>query len=45
MELKGKKFKAIMATPATGKSYLCDRYEEFIDCDELRLFTKYFVIE
>ena len=43
MELKGIKFRAIMATPGLGKSYLGDNYEEFVDCDEVRLFCKYVI--
>ena len=45
MELmyKNKKFRAIVATPGIGKSYLCDRYNELVDIDELRLFCKYYI--
>ena len=43
MKLKGKEFFAVVATPALGKSYLADNYEEFIDIDELRLFSKYVI--
>lgn len=43
MKLKGKEFKAVVATPTAGKSYLCDRYSIFVDADELRLFSKYFI--
>lgn len=46
MEYKGKKFDAIVATPACGKSYLCDKYpDKFVDVDEVRLRCKYVVPE
>ena len=45
MKLKGKEFLAVVATPAIGKSYLADNYEEFVDIDELRLFSKYIIPE
>ncbi|MBQ7307240.1 MAG: hypothetical protein IJW82_01800 [Clostridia bacterium] len=43
MKLKGKEFLAVVATPAIGKSYLADIYKEFVDVDELRLFSKYII--
>ena len=43
MEYKGIKFDAIVATPGCGKSYLCDRYDNFVDVDEVRLRCKYVV--
>lgn len=45
MKLKGKNFKAVVATPALGKSYLADNYSDFVDVDELRLFAKYIIPE
>jgi len=45
MQYKGIKFEAIMATPGAGKSYLCDRYDKFVDADEVRLRCKYIVPE
>lgn len=46
MEYKGKKFDAVVATPACGKSYLCDKYpDKFVDVDEVRLRCKYVVPE
>ena len=42
MKYNGIDFEAIMATPACGKSFLCDKYPElFVDADELRLKLKY----
>lgn len=43
IKYKGKVFRAIVATPACGKSYICDRFSNFVDVDELRLFSKYFI--
>ena len=43
MELKGKKFVAVVATPSCGKSYLSDNYEEFADVDEIRLYSRYYI--
>ena len=46
MEYSGKFFDAIVATPACGKSYLCDKYpEKFVYVDEVRLRCKYIVPE
>ena len=45
MQYKGIKFEAIMATPGAGKSYLCDRYDIFVDADEVKLKCKYIVPE
>ena len=46
MKYNGIDFEAIMATPACGKSYLCDKYPDlFVDADELRLKLKYKVPE
>lgn len=46
MEYKNIKFEAIVATPACGKSYLCDKYPNtFVDVDEERLKCKYFIPE
>lgn len=46
MEYNGITFEAIVATPGCGKSYLCDKFPNlFVDVDELRLKTKYFVPE
>jgi len=46
MEYEGIKFDAIVATPACGKSFLCDKYPGiFVDVDEVRLKCKYFVPE
>lgn len=46
MEYKGIKFDAIVATPCSGKSYLCDKYPNFfVDVDELRLRIKYKIPE
>ena len=45
MKLKGIEFVAVVATPGTGKSYLADRYSDFIDVDELRLRCKYCIPE
>ena len=42
MRYKNINFEAVMATPACGKSFLCDKYPElFVDADELRLKLKY----
>ena len=45
MKINGVEFDAIVAVPAVGKSYVCDNYQNFIDVDEERLRTKYFVPE
>ena len=45
MKYKGVEFEAIVATPGCGKSYLCDRYSQFVDVDEERLRCKYIVPE
>lgn len=46
MNYKDVLFDAVVATPGSGKSYLCDKYPEiFVDADEVRLRTKYFVPE
>lgn len=42
MKYNGIDFEAIMATPACGKSFLCDKYPQFfVDADELKLKLKY----
>lgn len=46
MEYNGINFEALVASPGCGKSYLCDKYPNlFVDVDELRLKTKYYVPE
>ena len=44
MEYNGVKFDAIVSTPGSGKSYMCDKYPNiFVDIDEERLRCKYVV--
>ncbi len=44
MKYNGIEFEAVVATPACGKSFLCDKYPEiFVDMDEVRLKHKYIV--
>lgn len=44
MKYKNIEFDAIVATPGVGKSHLCDKYPNtFVDVDEVRLRSKYFV--
>ncbi len=45
MKINGVEFQAIVASLGSGKSYLADNYEEFVDVDELRLRCKYVVPE
>lgn len=46
MKYNNVEFDAIVATPACGKSYLCDKYPDlFVDVDEERLRCKYYVPE
>ena len=46
MSWNGVEFEAIIATPACGKSYLCDKYpERFVDADEVRCKLKYCIPE